>query len=80
MLARRTGANFTLAELALWFLINNFIIVGSTYWTMGLGGTKKSEAKGLSKDTAEKDIEGVETIKVFADNVAWLIQKLKEIE
>lgn len=80
VLARRTGANFTLAELTLWYLINNFIVVGSTYWTMGLGGIKTNEVEGLSKNVAEKDIEGVETIKVFADNVAWLVKKIKGIQ
>jgi len=77
VLTRRTGANFTLAELLLWFMINNFVVPGSTYWAMGLGGIKTSEGEGLSKDVAQKDIEGVETIRVLADNMAWLIKGLK---
>ncbi len=44
---------------------------------MSILGQPPSEAEGLSKDTLEKDIEGAETLKVFAENVAWLVSKLK---
>jgi len=68
---RRTGANFVLAELTLWFIILNMIVVGSVYWPVAIGGA-------LASRDIEKDEEGVHTIKVLAQNMAWLLKKIKE--
>ncbi|SHH34657.1 flavodoxin family protein [Clostridium grantii] len=67
--ARRTGQTFAFAELLLWFTVNDFIVVGSSYWNVGIAG------KGGAVD-AENDDEGVLNIKHFASNMANAIKKL----
>ena len=67
VVARRGGQNFTMAQLMYFFLINGMIVPGSTYWNI---------AFGRQKGDVLKDEEGLETIREFAGNVAWLIKKL----
>ncbi len=45
----------------------NMIIAGSTYWNMVFAGPK---------GTALDDSEGIDTIKLFGQNVANIIKKL----
>lgn len=66
--ARRAGHNLAFSQLLLWFFINDFIIPGSSYWNVGVAGS------GAARD-AKEDKEGIETIKNFAQNVAWLLEK-----
>ena len=65
--ARRGGQTLTLQEMMMFFLINDFIVPGSSYWNM---------AFGRLPGEALKDEEGVQTIRHFAENVANLIKKL----
>ena len=81
---RRTGANFTLAEVIMWFLINNFIVIGSSYWTVAIGTRRvpkqKIGDKTLSMHTAdqlETDKEGRHTLECLAENLVWALKKLK---
>lgn len=67
-IARRAGHNFTYAQLMFWFTINDFIVPGSTYWTVGLAG--------LPGKIAE-DEEGLRTVDRFAENLAWLGEKTR---
>ncbi len=67
--ARRTGQTFAFAELLLWFTVNDFVVVGSSYWNVGVAG------KGGAVDALE-DEEGVLNIKHFASNMASVIKKL----
>jgi multimeric flavodoxin WrbA len=66
--ARRGGQTLTLQEMMMFFLINDMIVPGSSYWNMVFGRTPGE---------ALKDEEGVATIKHFAANVANLIKKLQ---
>ena len=66
--ARRVGQNFTFAQLLMWFSINGMIVPGSTYWNIAFGGKKA--------DVLD-DKEGVETIRTFAENMAWLLEKIR---
>ncbi|MDN7011976.1 flavodoxin family protein [Methanoculleus sp. FWC-SCC3] len=66
--ARRGGHTATLQELLMFFLMNDMIVPGSTYWNMVFGRTP-GEALG--------DEEGVKTVRRFAENVAFLIKKLR---
>jgi multimeric flavodoxin WrbA len=66
--ARRAGQNFTFAQLLYWFLINDMVVPGSTYWNVAFG-----RAAGDVQD----DIEGLETVDRFADNLIWLAEKLR---
>lgn len=43
------------------------IIAGSNYWNMGIGMNKAEE---------EKDEEGIRTMKVLGENMAWLLKKI----
>lgn len=65
--ARRGGQTFTLQEMLMFFLINDMIVPGSTYWNMVFGRLPGE---------VWKDKEGIETIRHFAANVANLIRKL----
>jgi multimeric flavodoxin WrbA len=88
--ARRDGTNVVHSELSLWFLINNFIIVGSNYWPAVIGGTRvggkkaggdtsaTSQDLSLSTNEIEKDFEGVAATKVMAKNFAWTLKKVAE--
>jgi multimeric flavodoxin WrbA len=65
--ARRGGQTFTLQEMLMFFLINDMIVPGSTYWNMVFG---------QFPGEVWKDREGIDTIRHFAANVAKLVKKL----
>jgi multimeric flavodoxin WrbA len=65
--ARRGGQTFTLQEMLMFFLINDMIVPGSTYWNMVFGRLPGE---------VWKDEEGIDTIRHFAANVAKLVKKL----
>jgi multimeric flavodoxin WrbA len=65
--ARRGGQTSTLQEMLMFFLINDMIVPGSTYWNMVFGRLPGE---------AWKDQEGIDTIRHFAANVANLVKKL----
>lgn len=68
--ARRAGHNFVLAQLLYWFLINDMIVPGSTYWTVALAGA------GGARDAAN-DREALATLDHLAENIAWLLEKTR---
>ncbi len=45
------------------------IIPGSNYWNMGIG---------LDKVDVEKDLEGIMTMKVLGQNMAWLLKQINK--
>ena len=65
--ARRGGHTFTLQEMLMFFLINDMIVPGSTYWNMVFGRLPGE---------VWQDKEGIETARHFALNVASLVKKL----
>jgi len=68
VVARRAGKNFTFAQLMFFFMIQEMIVPGSSYWNV---------AFGRLKGDVLKDEEGTNTIKTFGKNIAWLLKKLK---
>jgi len=64
---RRAGGIHTLDSIQHFFLINDMVIPGSTYWNMSL-----SRALG---DYA-KDEEGQRTMKRLGENILWLLTKI----
>lgn len=66
--ARRAGHNFTYAQLMYWFMLNNMIVPGSSYWNVGLA---------RERGEIENDEEALKTIDGFAANLLWLSEKLK---
>lgn len=69
VIARRAGQNFTLMQLMSWFMINGFVVPGSTYWNI---------AFGLNAGDVRADEEGMRTIENFAENIAWLLERIGE--
>jgi multimeric flavodoxin WrbA len=67
VVARRAGQNFTYAQLIYWFMINDMIVTGSSYWNI---------AFGAARGEVNEDREGLETVSHFADNLAWLAGKV----
>lgn len=67
--ARRTGAIHTFDSMNHFFLIGQMIVVGSSYWNVGIG-----RAKG----EVEQDEEGMETMQTLGQNMAWLLKKTTE--
>jgi len=65
--ARRGGQTSTIQELLMFYLINEMIVPGSTYWNMVFG---------REKGEALNDKEGMRTIIRFGENVAKLIEKI----
>jgi len=65
--ARRAGALQAFNVLNDFFLINQMIIPGSSYWNIGIGRNP-----GEVKD----DNEGLQTMKTLGQNMAWLLKKI----
>ena len=64
---RRAGSVSVFDAINHFFFINQVIVPGSIYWNMGFG---------LEKGEVEKDEEGIQTMKVLGENMAWLLKKL----
>lgn len=67
--ARRSGQSFAFAQLLLALTVNDFMIIGSHYWNVGVAG------KGGAVD-AENDEEGIGIMKHLAENMAHVLKKL----
>ena len=66
---RRAGAMHALDSINHFFLINQMLVVGSSYWNLGVGG---------GKGQAAEDEEGVRTMRTLGENMAWLLGRLGE--
>lgn len=67
--ARRGGSTSAIQEMLMFYLYNDMIVPGSTYWNI-VFGQKPGDAL--------KDEEGIETVKRFAENVAFLVNKIND--
>jgi multimeric flavodoxin WrbA len=63
---RRGGAIHAFDTINHFFLIRQMIIPGSCYWNMGIG---------REKGEVEADEEGIRTMTVLGENMAWLLKK-----
>ncbi len=66
--ARRAGASHVFSSLNYFFLIGQMILAGSSYWNIGMG---------QKPGDVLNDEEGIKTMQVLGDNMAWLIGKIK---
>jgi multimeric flavodoxin WrbA len=66
--ARRAGAMTTFDAINHFFLINQMIVPGSSYWNISIA-RKKNEIN--------KDKEALKTMDDLGRNMAWLLKKLK---
>jgi len=64
---RRAGSTHVLSSINYFFLINQMIIPGSSYWNMGIG---------RNPGDVRNDAEGIETMKTLGQNMAWLLKKI----
>jgi multimeric flavodoxin WrbA len=64
---RRAGAIHAFDALNHFFLINEMIIPASSYWNIGIG---------WEAGEVEKDAEGIQTMKVLGQNMAWLLERV----
>jgi multimeric flavodoxin WrbA len=64
---RRAGAIHALDTINHFFLIGQMIVPGSSYWDIGVG---------LRPGDVEQDEEGVRTMRVLGQNMAWLMKRV----
>ena len=64
---RRAGATNVFDAINKFFFINQMIVPGSVYWNLGVG---------LAENEVKDDAEGLTTMKILGENMAWLLRKL----
>ena len=64
---RRGGEVHAFDSMNHFFLISQMAIPGSCYWNMGFG---------LNKGEVEQDEEGLRTMQILGQNMAWLLKKI----
>lgn len=65
--ARRAGMNTTIAQLSMFFAVNQMIQIGGNYWTFVMG---------REPGEVQNDVEGMNTMKEFGENLAWVLKKI----
>ncbi len=65
---RRAGAYHVFSSLNAFFLIGQMIVVGSSYWNLGVG----KEPGEVSQDP-----EGMKTMADLGKNMAWVLKKIR---
>jgi multimeric flavodoxin WrbA len=65
---RRTGGLHAFDSINHFFLINDMMVPGSSYWNMSLSG---------DIGDFDNDVEGKATMKKLAENISWLVEKIK---
>ena len=66
--ARRAGTTSAIDQINKYFLHQQMPIVSSRYWNMVHGNTP---------DEVKQDLEGLQTMRVLARNMAWMLKSLK---
>ena len=66
---RRAGGTHVFSSINYFFLISQMIVPGSSYWNL---------ACGLQEGDVMKDAEGVKTMELLGENMAWLLKKLRD--
>jgi len=64
---RRGGEIHAFDSMNHFFLISQMVIPGSCYWNTGFG---------LNKGEVEQDEEGMRTMQILGQNMAWLLKKI----
>lgn len=64
---RRGGAVHTFDSINHFFQIGEMVVVGSSYWNFGMGN---------QIGEVESDDEGLQTMRVLGDTMAWAVQRL----
>jgi multimeric flavodoxin WrbA len=66
---RRGGALHAFETINNFFLINQMIVPGSSYWNFAIG---------RNSGDVLNDSEGIQTMQTLGENMAWLLQRLKK--
>lgn len=66
--ARRAGTTAALDQLQKYMTFGNMLLVGSQYWTM---------VHGKTPEDVRRDEEGLQTMRVLARNMAWVLKCLE---
>ena len=66
---RRAGASTTFDVINKYFTINNMPVVGSNYW---------NEIHGNTAEEAAQDEEGLQTMRILGNNMAWLLKCIEK--
>jgi multimeric flavodoxin WrbA len=64
---RRAGAMHALDTMNHFFLISDMVLVGSSYWNIGIG---------REKGDVDEDAEGIATARRLGENLSWLLGRL----
>ncbi len=64
---RRAGSTHVLSSINYFFLLNQMIIPGSSYWNVGMG---------RNPGEVNNDAEGIQTMKTLGQNMGWLLKKI----
>lgn len=62
---RRGGATAAFDQLNKYFTINSMPVVSSQYW---------NQVHGFTPDDVRRDLEGLQTMRTLANNMAWLLK------
>jgi len=65
---RRGGASTAFDVLNKYFTISNMLVVGSQYW---------NDTHGMEPGEVKQDLEGLQTMRTLARNMAWLLKCLE---
>jgi len=66
---RRAGSIHVFDTLNHFFFISQMIVPGSTYWNLGIG---------RNVGEVKEDEEGIRTMTILGENMAWLLKKIQE--
>jgi multimeric flavodoxin WrbA len=64
---RRAGATVAFDAINKLYFINQLIVPGSAYWNLGIGEEEKD---------VQNDEEGLNTMKILGENMAWLLKRI----
>lgn len=62
---RRGGASAAFEILNKYFMMTNMPVVSSQYW---------NQVHGNTPEEVKKDLEGLQTVRVLAENMTWLLR------
>ncbi|MBQ6775920.1 MAG: flavodoxin family protein [Synergistaceae bacterium] len=65
---RRSGSTATFDRLNKYFTIMNMPVVASQYW---------NGVHGFTPDDVKQDLEGMQTLRVLGENMAWLLKSIE---
>jgi len=65
---RRGGASAAFDQLNKYFTMNSMPVVASQYW---------NQVHGFTPDDVQQDLEGLQTMRTLANNMAWLLASVE---